>query len=242
MLSWLASASIAALVKAAKLALIMAPIMMPQAAAVATWTAAPSSATDGTSFTFNAVAIGTASADRVVVVGVSSGQTGTTTRTCTVTVGGVTATQIQFTRVGPTNSTHGGMYAVPFPSGTTANIVLTFSGTQSRCGIQVWALTGTNGVETPAFSAIVSSSGTAASVSTSVNTVAGGTCIGMFSDGTPGAANTTSWTNLTEDNDTVVELSVYSGAHTNGTTGSSLTVTATESASTSSMVLTLASW
>lgn len=209
--------------------------------ASATWTDATSSATDGTTFTFNSRAIGAASADRIVVVGVSAGQSGSTVRTCTVTIGGVTATQLVFVAKTSTNSTHVGLFALLVPTGTTGNIVLTFSGTQVRCGIDVWALTGTAGVVTPANTANNTAASTTA-VSTTITTVAGGACIGMFGDAISGASQTTTWTGLTEDNDSVVELSVFSGAHLNGTAGGSLSISATESSTGAGLVLVAASW
>lgn len=244
MLEWLVSASVGALVKFAKLAIIVAPIMTAAPSvgpAVVTWTDATSSSTDASAYTFNTRNIGTAAADRIVVVGVSAGQSGSTVRTCTVTIGGVTATQLVFVAKTSTNSTHVGLFALLVTSGTTANIVVTLSGAQVRCGIQVWSLTGTGGVVTPANTANNTAASTTA-VSTTITTVAGGACIGMFGDAISGASQTTTWTGLTEDNDSVVELSVFSGAHLNGTAGGSLGITATESSTGAGLVLVAACW
>ena len=93
-----------------------------------------------TAYTFSSQAIGTASSDRVVAVGVSAGNSAAGINT--LTVGGVSAVKA----IDATNSTETELWYASVPSGTTADIVVTFSSSKGRCGIGVWALTGVTGV------------------------------------------------------------------------------------------------
>ena len=93
------------------------------------------------SYTFSSQAIGTASADRVVVVGTSGGS-GATDAVSSMTIGGVSAVKA----IGIVNSTGTEIWYATVTSGTTASVVVNWGGTKSRCGIGVWALTGVSGV------------------------------------------------------------------------------------------------
>ena len=94
-----------------------------------------------TAYTFSSQAIGTASADRVVVVGTSGGA-GATNPVSSMTIGGVSAVKA----IGIVNSTGTEIWYATVPTGTTASVVVNWGGTKSRCGIGVWALTGVTGV------------------------------------------------------------------------------------------------
>lgn len=98
------------------------------------------SATDASSYTFSAVSLGTAATGRRIVVGVS-GSKGGTVSVSSVTVGGNSATQLC------TDEGSGGganqrtaLYIITVDSGTSADIVVTYSGTCARSGIGVWAV------------------------------------------------------------------------------------------------------
>lgn len=185
--------------------------------------------TSGTSFTFNSHSIGTANANRrVVVVAYANGSS--VTDISGVTIGGNAATldkKITSISAGPL-----AIYSLPVASGTTATIVVSTTGTASRCRIEVYTVTGD--ISIPAK--LDDGDGYTAS-GTSVNdtlTVAAGAAVvaGMGVNDTD--ANTLSWTNLTENSEnntgsTVRDMSV---ASTNVASGSSLSVTATSSAST----------
>tara|TARA_R110000772_G_scaffold233395_1_gene344960 strand:+ start:105 stop:773 length:669 start_codon:yes stop_codon:yes gene_type:complete len=92
------------------------------------------------SYTFSSQAIGTASSDRVVVVGVTAGNS--PADVSSMTIGGVGAAHA----VSRTNSTETEIWYATVPTGTTASVVVNFSGGKGRCGIGVWALTGVSGV------------------------------------------------------------------------------------------------
>lgn len=100
------------------------------------------SATDATSYTSTASALGTASSDRVVIVALASGTSGANANFSAVTVGGVSATRI-------VNTTGGGstrlleMWFALVPSGSTGDIVVTASSTVQRLALDWWTITGT---------------------------------------------------------------------------------------------------
>lgn len=94
------------------------------------YTARISSATDASSYTFNSVDFGTADNMREVYVVFSYGST--TTRTVSsVTIGGVSATQVVATAFSTTGTA---MYMAKVPTGATGTIVINMSGTISRIG------------------------------------------------------------------------------------------------------------
>ena len=105
-----------------------------------TFTDSSVNSSGATAYTFSSQAIGTASSDRVVAVGVSAGNSAAGINT--LTVGGVSAVKA----IDATNSTETELWYASVPSGTTADIVVTFSSSKGRCGIGVWALTGVTGV------------------------------------------------------------------------------------------------
>lgn len=96
--------------------------------ATAVYKGVVSTNTDATSLTYSSAPLGTATPDRVIVVCVVSNGADTST----VTVGGVSATQL----------VDGGIsevWAVRYPTGTTANVVATFSSAFTRAAIFVYS-------------------------------------------------------------------------------------------------------
>lgn len=104
---------------------------------VLTFQTSDNSTVAGTSFTFSSKAIGPPSADRYVIVGIG-GNNGTATIS-SVTVGGISATQVVTRQV--SNSTTG-IYIANVPTGTTANIVINWSASQANTEIGIWSATG----------------------------------------------------------------------------------------------------
>lgn len=96
------------------------------------------STSDLTTYTFAAQPIGDAAADRRVHVGVGGSQSIRTISS--VTIGGVTATQ-NIQHSGDQAST-AAIYTANVPTGTTADVVVVWSGGQQRCGIGIWSSTG----------------------------------------------------------------------------------------------------
>lgn len=105
----------------------------------------------GTTYTFSAISIGTADANRQVIIGIT--QYGTSDPS-SVTIGGVTATQV--TANTRTSNMWSAIYIANVPTGTTADIVITVANNSGTyCRVSVYRM--------------VKSSQTAASTGTPVN-------------------------------------------------------------------------
>lgn len=147
--------------------------------------------TDLTTYTFAAQSIGTASATRRVVVGVGWASAAATT-VSSLTIGGITATAD-----GDSGAATGNRRAMIFsaivPTGTTADVVVTLSGTGARLGIGVWRLSG--GGPTGATSASVN----AGSGTLTVTTVADDIVFAYgFSGNSSATPATATWTGASE--------------------------------------------
>ena len=191
-----------------------------------------------TAYTFSGVALGAAASDRIIVVGGFS--TNAVHTVSSVTIGGVSAAQV----VAATNS--GGeqcaLWQAAVPTGTTGNIVWTWSGSEVGMGIGVWRIVGATAT------AHASSGVTGASpLSSTLNIPANGVAIAY--SGAASSNRTATWTGLTEGFDANgVEDGVNSGNHT----GASDAFTTTQTGRTIQMtlsgvsirnpVLTMASW
>lgn len=188
-----------------------------------------------TTYTFTAAAIGSAAADRCVVVGVG-GVNGSSRTISSVTIGGVSATSIAFVEgSGGGAFVPSGLFAAVVPTGTTGDVVVTYSGAASRASIGVWAAYNVVACTTP--------TDTVTSVANPqtglIDISAGGIAIGyshVFGAGSP----TFTWTNLTENFDEVVGVSAgsqsgasaqFAGAQTN------LAITATPTAFTAAAMV-----
>jgi len=98
--------------------------------------------TDQTTYTFTSHAIGTAAANRTVVVCISGNGAGFSRSVSGVTIGGVSATEL-IDYQNPTSTDQlSAMYSLAVASGTTATIVVTFSDSMVACGIGVFAAYG----------------------------------------------------------------------------------------------------
>jgi hypothetical protein len=167
---------------------------------------------DLTEYTFAGVSLGTASADRLIVVGIAARSVSSTTIS-SVTIGGVTAT------VATSGSGAGSKAAIAYatvPTGATGDIVVTFSGAHVRCGIGVWRITGASTTPTDTFTSVtVVRSGT-------VTIAAGGAALAVCYQNT----SATDWTGATEEWDTPSELNAsYSGAKKTSAAGEGATIT-----------------
>lgn len=176
-------------------------------------------------YTFTSQAIGTASATRVVIVGVFCSSGGSPVIS-TVTVGGISATSAN-TLASSLRTV--GVYTAPVPTGTTANIVVTMTGTVDNCGISVWRadnLLSTTPVDSQQI-AVVSTTVTYPALATSASGIA------VWVVGTNLAASTYTWANATERYDQTIEGVVTQSGADATTTGSSITATATASSGSS---------
>ena len=99
------------------------------------------SATTNT-WTFSGVSLGTASADRIIVIGLGSSNGPLITRALGVTIAGITATYIGAYEVGTPNYWDSELYYALVPTGTTGDLVITWNGTTGGVVYSLWALTG----------------------------------------------------------------------------------------------------
>jgi hypothetical protein len=150
------------------------------------------SGADLATYTFAAEPIGTARADRQVLVFVHARRASATDITATATIGGVAATMVQQIANPATGaSSYLGMFLANVPTGTTADIEIEFNSGVIRCGIEVYtmtALTSTTPIDT--HSSIAPLSGTINVNNDSV----------VFAAANRGTNSSLSdWTGLTED-------------------------------------------
>jgi hypothetical protein len=178
---------------------------------------------DGSSTTYTATSIGTADADRTVVIAVGARFTNSTPSTVTaVTVGGNSASELcQTSSVAGSSQVVAGLFAINVAAGTTADIVVTLSQSAARQGIGVYRCTGIG--TTPNDTAISSASDGAGAV----DVTAGGAVIGVVANTLNSATST--WTGLIEDFDTQMasEQGYLSGASDEFASAQTVNITAT---------------
>lgn len=186
-------------------------------------------ASNASTYTFSSQALGTAAADRVIVVGLF----GDTARTVSsVTIGGVSASRVK-RQLNTGNFVE--LWQAAVPTGTTGDVVITFSGACSRSGVGVWALYGANPTahDTGASSA---NPGT-----DTLDVPALGVAI-AYSAGSSIAS--WSWTGLTEKFDELLETDTYHAGASDAFSGTQtgMTVTATANTAPTQPALVMASW
>jgi len=198
--------------------------------------------TNNTTYTFSGQNLGTASADRVIIVKVSGSNTGGANTVSSVTVGGITATAVK--ELSFLSSAHYvGLFIASVPTGTTGNVVVTFGSGFARAGIALWAGTGLSSNTPTATNSASTADGANPAPSTTVNVSADGFVIaGSYTNNN--GAPTWAWTGVTEKFETVVEgNSLQSGASDTFVSAvTPLTVTASITSSSSSGGLVVASW
>ena len=153
------------------------PIYTPfkKAVAVATFSATSINAQGSASvFTFSSHNIGTASADRKVVIAASTtGGSSDATGITGITVGGVSAAKAIDIFGGGSAVVHAELwYLNNVTSGTTADIIVTWNSGRFGCNIGTWAVTG--GASGVSDTATADGSGT---LSTTIDCPAGGVVI-----------------------------------------------------------------
>jgi hypothetical protein len=176
--------------------------------------------TNAATFTFSSADIGTADADRIVVVG-ATGSGFATGKTITgITLGGDGMTEIIETNYSYSNA---GIYAKAVASGTSSDIAVTFSNTNGNCVIYIYSMIGASITPTDTD---VDSTGEPSSLS--LNVAAGGVGIGCWCT-SAGSGLTTVWTGLTEDHDTggVEDNAQSSASISDGVAYSPLSITGT---------------
>ena len=165
-------------------------------------------APNATAFTYSSVSLGAAASDRFILVGTSgAAAVVSATVVSSLTIGGVTATELVTLNHGGDVLYHSGFFGATVPTGTSGDIVVTWTTTMSQNGIGVWRLTGAN--TTPHDSATDPQD--AGGLTVDVDVEAGGAIFGYCSTDTVAGF---SWTGLTENFDEEVDSGWYhSGAN-----------------------------
>lgn len=103
--------------------------------------AATPDTTDTDTYTFSSQNLGTAAADRYIIVAAAGRTVSTDLNISSITVGGVTATVVQSAQsaVGDNDLT---IAIAAVPTGTTGDVVVTYNTTSLRCQICLWRATG----------------------------------------------------------------------------------------------------
>lgn len=182
----------------------------PSTPAVATYIVTGVSSTNLSTYTFTSANIGTAAADRIVLVAITArGNTAGNFTVGSVTIGGNAATVDSTTNAGNGREVSTFAYLL-VPSGTTATIVVNFNGgTMDVCATHIYNING-QASNTPVGSAVSYSPAPSAAPGTQTNGCA--VCCVM------GDTNTNyTWTNATEDYDTALGSLGVSAAHKNTT-------------------------
>ncbi len=191
------------------------------AAATITFQQATSDTTDASVYTFTAQNIGTAAADRCVIVSAESRRGAASATTVTVTIGGNATTHQQHGLVEASSSVVSISW-LTVAAGTTADVVVTYSATMLRARIAVYTMTGgdcttqtdvdSSDIDDPSVALDVPAGGAAAAV-----------CVGAS------AAGTTTWTGITERHDAIIESALLatgaSDAYASTQTGLTMTCT-----------------
>lgn len=195
-----------------------------------TYVSNASSTANATGYTFSGQAIGTANANRQVIVGTSAQRsTGSPQATPTVTIGGVSATEV----VGKasTDALYAALFVANVPSGTTADIVVTWPQSSNSCDIGVWAINTAN-----FYVRDIISSNASPGTDTLSNMSGDGFVVAYCGWNTASADVT--WVGATEDFDiSNAESANASGASSSITSDSDLTITATYSATNSNRAM-----
>jgi hypothetical protein len=158
-----------------------------------------SSNSDLSTYTFSGVSIGAEASDRVIIAAVYSRANASVVEP-TLTVAGISASAIVASADG--SATPGyqrcTLFAVSVPTGTTGNIVATFSGTQSRCAVDLFRMTGTS------VTAYDTATSTSDPSTLDVDVQAGGCIVAASLNYLSGGSSAT-WSGVTESTDASVE-------------------------------------
>jgi hypothetical protein len=120
----------------------------PPPSASVTFNGCTSDSSDLSTYTFSSVSVGDAASDRLILVGSTAEDSSNTIVHPTFTIGGVNAVEAATTNGAYT--VHTGFAIAAVPTGTTADIVLTYAEVLTSAGICSWSL---YGFSSAAFSA-----------------------------------------------------------------------------------------
>lgn len=182
--------------------------------------------TDATTYTFSGQNLGAADTNRWIIVCVS-GVTNVARSISSVTVGGVSATKLVQSE-GSSVYRHNSIWAAHVPTGTTGDIVVTWSSGLLRCGYSAYSLTSVNAATTPFDTQsdnTLSGSDLSVSISSGTNGVVVASTTGVGS-----TAQSFTWSGATEDYDATWSESTNQGLSSASTTPTSTPTTITVTA------------
>lgn len=156
------------------------------------------STSTGTTITYTSVAFGTANASRILAVGIWSKQTADTDTVSSVTIGGVSATQVSGARASSTghNAVSDIWYAA-VPTGTSGNIVVTWSASSGRSGIGVYNIV--TATATPTNGANAAGNGAYPGLTQTLTVPGSGKGFAIFGVQQGNAGEDVAWTNAISD-------------------------------------------
>jgi len=190
-----------------------------------------STTTNAAAHTFSSESIGTAAADRYVIVGATY-VGGSTPSPATVTIGGINAVEL-ILQAPASFYAHTSFFYALVPTGTTADIVVTWANSSSNFGIGVWNVTGSASVSPVQ----VAGDNTSPASAVTLNIPSGAAAMGLTIN--RGASATCAWVGLTENFDTQIESINHFSGSSSTTAGSATSVTATWSTTASAALSTI---
>jgi hypothetical protein len=203
------------------------------------FTASASNGTDLTNYSFSSLSLGSAAADRQMVVGIGAAA-GSSRTVNSVLVAGVTASRITGA-VGAFGSDIADLWSAKVSAGTTGNVDVNFSGSMARCTVGLWRMTGASAAH---HSTLTVSTSTQTTVSGNIAVPNNGAVIAITRAVGSGSQSIT-WSGLTEDMDTIIEsgANAVAGAHATPVSSSPLVIGATiNGTGVASNALAAASW
>jgi len=202
----------------------------------------PAGAT-GSTFTLNSTNIG---GPGLIVLGVSTEGSTTPYTLSTITLNGTSATSVNNPApVLGSNYTSAGLFQCVIASGSTANIVVTFSTVVNRTRIGIWRITNYNST-TPISTNTSNAASGGTSITTTLTSMQSGA--GVVGVCTTGDVTPHTWTGLTENYDSGIASSVTnagtegSGASRITFSSSNLDIVVSASSAGQALILTAAAW
>lgn len=159
-------------------------------------------------YTFASQNVGTASATRATLVGITAEDNAADFNPTAVTVGGDSATELVDINT-PVENTNAGFYILSNPAGTSENVVVTFSeALSSSTQICLWSITDLTSLT--AHDTAEGESASAAAITLNMDFQANGVgaAIGIQENG----SQTFTWTGMTERHDEQTGSQAFSGA------------------------------
>lgn len=182
--------------------------------------------TNGTGYTFSAMPIGASAArDRVFVIIGARAFANDLLAPTSVTIGGVSATEVYAPAPQnySTNSNIIALYSAVVPTGTTADVVVTFPASPEvkRCAAITYSSTDVVSL-TPVTTALYNGNPGTGTGDVSITAPSGDSVVIC---GGNVLTSATTWAGVTEDADVLIETSYISGAHAQFSTSGTKTIT-----------------